>query len=235
MQALADLVLPAACAGCGGDSPDLSYGVCPPCVRLVKRLEPVSARPDPAPEGLPPTVTLGEYGGVLRELIIGFKDRGRHRLGRPLGGLLAEAVVAAVPPRVPVLLLYVPDTAAAARQRHGDHMRRLATLAAARLRDSGRFAAASRALTARPAVADSAGLTQIQRAELAQERFVVRQRGIARTRDLAGQAAVVLADDIMTTVSTLASAAQVLAASGISVAACATLAATRRRLPGLIT
>jgi predicted amidophosphoribosyltransferase len=174
---------------------------------------------------------LGEYGGALRGLILGFKDRGRYRLARPLGALLAEAVRAAEPTRKPVLLLYVPDTAAAARERYGDHMRRLTTLAAARLRESGRPALASQALTATAAVADSAGLTKSQRAQFAPQRFAARRIGINRLRGLAAQATVLLVDDVVTTGSTLAAAAQVLDRSGIAVAGCAVLAATKRRLP----
>ena len=115
--ALADLVLPASCAGCGQTGKKLTYEVCARCVSAVEALSAHPSRPTPAPAGLPPVYALGEYGGELREMIIEFKDRGRHRLARPLGALLAHVVAQAVPGREPVLVLYVPDTPAAARER----------------------------------------------------------------------------------------------------------------------
>src|SRR5207253_2698659 len=93
-QALTDLVLPASCASCGGTGERLTYDVCAPCVAVVEALRPRLASPTPAPPGLPPCYALGEYDGELRELILSYKERGRHRLARPLGALLAEVVAA---------------------------------------------------------------------------------------------------------------------------------------------
>ena len=64
-------------------------------------------------------------------------EHGRHRLAGPLGALLAVAVARAAPAGAPVRLLPVPSTASAARERHGDHMARLATHAVRRLRAAG--------------------------------------------------------------------------------------------------
>lgn len=125
LAGLADLVLPGGCAGCGGAAGQpLRYRVCPACVAALATLQPHPTRPDPAPDGLPPCAALGDYHGVLRELVLGYKDRGAHRLARPLGRLLAEAVASLV--TGPVVLVPVPDTPAAVRARHGDHLRRLA-------------------------------------------------------------------------------------------------------------
>src|SRR5215207_5498761 len=170
--ALADLVLPAACAACGEDGKKLTYEVCSACIRAIEELTVHPSRPTPAPAGLPPVYALGEYGGELRELIIEFKDRGRHRLARPLGALLAHVIAAAEPGRGPVLVLYVPDTPSAARQRHGDHMRRLAVAAVRRLNLIGRDALVGQPLVARPR-ADSAALHIAQRAASAREAFAV--------------------------------------------------------------
>src|SRR5687767_12437165 len=125
--------MPAACAGCGAEGERLSYEVCGPCAGALEALRAGPTRPTPAPDGLPPCFALGEYGGPLRELVIGYKDRGRHRLAHPLGALLAEVVATALPSDDPVLVLFVPDTGAAARERYGDHMRRIAHGAAARM------------------------------------------------------------------------------------------------------
>jgi predicted amidophosphoribosyltransferase len=229
-QALADLVLPASCAGCGRSGDPLRHEVCAACAAAVGSLRAAPTRPDPPPPGLPACVALGAYAGELRELILAFKERGRHRLARPLGALLAEAVAAATPPGAPVLLLYVPDTAAAARARHGDHMRLLARAAAARLREAGRSAAVAAPLRALPK-ADSAHLTSAQRAAGAAAGFVLRSRGIERVRRTAPGCVTMLLDDIVTTGSTLAAASELLAGAGVRVDGCVTLAATRRIQP----
>ncbi|HCT79215.1 MAG TPA: phosphoribosyltransferase [Micromonosporaceae bacterium] len=227
---LTDLVLPGVCAGCSATGERLTYDVCARCVSAVEALQAHPARPTPAPPGLPPTFALGEYGGELRELIIGFKDRGRHRLAGPLGALLAEVVAHAVPPREALLLVYVPDTRRAARERFGDHMRRLALAADARLRAAGRQSMVLRALAARPKI-DSARLNSAGRAAAAREAFAPHRLGQALTRRAATRRTVVLLDDIITTGVTLAAAAELLAETGVDVAACAVLAATKRRMP----
>jgi predicted amidophosphoribosyltransferase len=220
--ALADLLLPVACAGCGAQDERLAFDVCGDCVRELDALRAGPTRPDPAPPGLPPCFALGDYGGPLRELIIGFKDRGRYRLAHPLGALLAEAVASAVPPGEPVVMAYVPDSAGAARDRHGDHMRALARRAAARLRREGRPAVAVNLLKVR-SLADSARLDARQRAEAAAAKFTVR-------RAFTGE--VILVDDVITTGSTLAAASTTLAETGVGVRGCVALAATQRRISG---
>ncbi|MGH2602211.1 MAG: ComF family protein [Dehalococcoidia bacterium] len=222
-------MVPAPCAGCGTEGERLSLEVCGHCVAALDGLRAFATRPTPPPPGLPPCYALGDYGDELRELIIGFKDRGRHRLAQPLGGLLAETVATAVP-EGPVLLVYVPDTGAAARERYGDHMRRMAAAAARRLQHAGRPAMVAGCLRARPK-ADSAGLDMAQRAEAARAAFLPSGSGRAQALRGARDASVILVDDVITTGVTLAAAAQVLDEQGIHVDACATLAATRRRMP----
>src|SRR5438128_429223 len=92
-HALADLVLPVSCAACGEPGTE----VCVPCAGAVQALRPHPVAPAPAPPGFPPCYALGEYGGELRELILAYKERGRHRLARPLGALLADVAAAATP------------------------------------------------------------------------------------------------------------------------------------------
>jgi predicted amidophosphoribosyltransferase len=145
--------------------------------------------------------------------------------------MLAEAVAAAAggTPR-PVLLVPVPATARAARERRGDHMRRLAVRAARRLRRAGWPVTVARAVEALPKP-DAAGLDAAQRAAVASRSFRVRTRRLGRTRTQAEQRAVILVDDIVTTGSTLAAIATALAAHRIAVDGAAVLAATRRRHP----
>ncbi|WP_416901007.1 ComF family protein [Micromonospora echinospora] len=223
---LADLVLPVECAGCRARRTPLRHGVCADCVATLGALRPVPVRPDPAPAGLPPCVALGAYDGVLRETLLAYKERGRHGLARPLGGLLAEVVAAAVGEVRPVLLVPVPDTAAAARARYGDHLGRLARHAATRLRAAGWPVRVRRPVRALPRP-DSVGLDSAGRAAAAASAFRLRAWPSVGPADPAG--AVVVLDDILTTGATLAAVGRVLGAAGLPPAVAAVLAATRKR------
>ena len=227
--ALVDLVFPSACAGCAATSSGL---ICVACERDLRALRPAVARPTPAPPGLPGCVALGPYDGLLRGLVLGYKERGGHPLAAPLGGALAEAIMAAVgQPGRPVAVVAIPSTTAAVRARHGDHMVRMARRAVDRIRASGESAALAPALVARPK-SDSSHLDAASRARAAAGAFRVRSRVVTRlaAAQRAG-AAVVLVDDIITTGSTLAAATSVLATAGVRVSAVATLAATTRLMP----
>ncbi|WP_374559212.1 ComF family protein [Micromonospora sp. RHAY321] len=222
---LADLVLPADCAGCRQRRPGLRHGVCPTCVTALDALRPRPVRPTPAPPGLPPCVALGPYAGPLRETLLAYKEHGRHGLARPLGALLAEAVAAAVGRARPVALVPVPDTAAAARARYGDHLDRLARHCAARLSRGGWPVRVDRPLRALPRP-DSVTLDSAGRAAAAEAAFRPRSGASGR----GGAPVVVLLDDIVTTGVTLAAASRVLAATGRAPTVAVVLAATEKRL-----
>jgi len=154
---VAELVFAGGCAGCAAGGP---AALCADCRGYLSGLHPYPTRPTPAPTGLPACHALGAYDGVLREALLGYKERGRYPLAGPLGALLADMVAAAVPDRSrPLLLVPVPDAPAAARERYGDHLRRLADRAARQLRSAGWSAAVAPVLAARPK-ADSAHLTR---------------------------------------------------------------------------
>lgn len=231
LSGLADLVLPGSCAGCGAAGPG---ALCAACRRWLRRRRPRPVRPTPAPGGLPDCVALAGYDGVLREVLLAYKERGRHTLGRPLGDLLAAVVAAGVPRTgrpagTPVLLVPVPDSPAAARARYGDHMLRLARRAAVRLNAAGWPAGLATPLIARQRP-DSAHLTRAARAAGAAQAFTSRPREVARMAEAAARGALVVAvDDILTTGATLAAVAGELAAAGAEVPLAAVLAATRRR------
>lgn len=227
---LTDLVLPTGCAGCR-ERVHLRQGACPRCVAQLSALVAGPVRPTPAPPGLPPCVALGAYQGPLREMLLTYKERGRHVLARPLGMLLAESVAAAVGTPRPVVLVPVPATARAARARHGDHLTRLARHAAGRLRRSGWSVALAAPVRALPRP-DSAMLDSAGRAAAAAAAFRLRPGRAADLRRLARDGSVVLLDDIVTTGVTLAAVSRALTGAEVRVDGAAVLAATvRRHLP----
>ncbi|MGK5444888.1 ComF family protein [Micromonospora sp. URMC 105] len=218
-------MLPTGCAGCRRPGSASRRGFCPDCAAGLQALRPGPVRPTPAPPDLPPCHALGPYGGPLREALLAYKERGRHGLAGPLGALLAEVVAAAVGPARPVLLVPVPDTAAAARSRYGDHLSRLARHAARRLRGAGWDVRTARPLRALPRP-DWVALDSAGRAAAAASAFRPRAVGGGRA---AGDRSVVVLDDILTTGATLAAMARTLRASGITPNAAAVLAATQKR------
>ncbi|GIF48855.1 putative amidophosphoribosyltransferase [Asanoa ferruginea] len=231
LAALADLVLPAECAGCRTPHVPLRHGACADCAAALTALRPASVRPRPAPPGLPPCVAVGEYAGPLRESLLAYKERGRVSLATPLGVLLAEAVAAAAGgvPR-PVLLLPVPSTAKAVRERHGDHVRRLADRAAKTLRRAGWPTEVAQPLRALPKP-DATHLDSAQRAIAAAAAFRPRAKAMDRARRAANGRAVVVVDDIVTTGATLAALTALLIRAEVPVDSAAILAATRKRHP----
>jgi len=232
-SALVDLVLPADCAGCAM-SREHRGGLCGGCAAALAGAAPQWVQPEPAPPGLPRCTALAAYAGALRGAILAYKERGRHTLAGPLGARLADVTVAALGGRAsrpgPVLLVPVPATAAAARDRYGDHMLRLARHAAGELARRGWPAAVANPLRARPR-ADSAELSSADRLRAAADAFtVVASRLPAVRAAVSGGARLVLADDVLTTGATLTAVAARLRAVGVDAPVAAVLAATQRRV-----
>lgn len=224
LRTLADLVLPATCPGCRARGEP----ICENCARRLASASPFPTRPVPAPRGLPEVWALDWYGGVLRSVILRYKERGRRVAGPVLGQLLSEVVAAAAPEGRAVALLPVPSTAAAIRSRYGDQLRPVVATALGALRARGLRATAAQPLRALPR-ADSAGLTASERFAAASRGYAIRPRGLAAvTSALEAGAIPVLVDDIITTGSTLAAVAQRLREAGVPVARAAVVAATRK-------
>lgn len=216
-----DLICPASCASC------LAPGglVCPSCLATLD-VTPRRASPSPCPPGFPPTWSVADYAGVARDLLLAYKERSAIGLGRPLALRLATAVRSATGDHPgAVVLVPVPSSVAAVRERGDDVVAVLARMAARALRRDGRSAWALPALRQRRSVADSAGLPATDRLTNLDHALLVRPGAAAR---LAGRY-VVLIDDLVTTGATLTEAARAMQAAGVSVAAAATVAMTRRR------
>ncbi|GAA3153808.1 hypothetical protein GCM10010531_01000 [Blastococcus jejuensis] len=202
LGALADLLMPRTCAGCGLPGSVL----CARCAALLAQPRPASPRR--FPDGFPPAAAAGAYAGPVRPALIAFKERGRAELAAPLGAALAlavAAVVTAAGPGLarPVLLVPVPSTPAAVRVRGRDHVRELARRAEAELRAAGLDARTTRLLRRRGRVRDSAELSAAARRANLAGSFVVdiRRAGVPRG------ALLVVVDDVVTSGATLTEAA----------------------------
>lgn len=229
LAALADLVLPRCCAGCGIPGAVL----CRPCCALLAR--PRVASPRRFPWGFPPTVAAGSYAGPVRPAVVAFKERGRVELAAPLGTALALAVASAVagvpgPPR-PVVLVPLPSSAAALRSRGRDHVRELTAVAVEELRTAGLPAQHAVLLRRAGRLRDSAGLSVAERRANLAGTFALVEGTVPPP-----EAVLVLVDDVVTTGATLTEAGAVLTAArgpGAPPVLAAVVAATpRRNTPG---
>lgn len=199
--AVADLVLPRWCVGCGEPGPPLCPTCCPRQVVRTSR------------DGLP-VVAASAYEGPVRAAVVAYKERGRRDLARVLGSLLARAARELQLP-ADAVLVPVPSSPEAIRTRGGDHMLRLAR--AARL---GRPVVG--ALRLNRVVADSASLdSEGRRANLTGAMH-------AAPPPTDGRSAVVL-DDVVTTGATVAEARRALVSAGWQVHGAVVVAATPLR------
>lgn len=155
------------------------------------------------------------------------KERDAWQLARPLGEQLGVAVAASLlgvsgAGRAGwggALLVPVPSSRQAVRARGLDVTAVLAKKAAASLHREGVRARVSRPLRQRPGVQDQSGLSASGRRENMVGAIVASRSGVRELKRATDREAntVVLVDDIVTTGSTLASAAHALAEQDISV------------------
>lgn len=229
---LADLIWPATCPGCGATG----AGAAPACPGCLAAFSTPAYRtvPIPRPACLPAVWAVADYQGSAREVLVAYKEHGRRRLAGPLGAALAAGLSAALeaagglPPACAASCVVVPmpSSAAARRSRGDDPTRRLASAAVRRLRAGGVPAQLLPALRQLPGVVDQAGLSAEARLRNLTGMLQVRPAAMPPLR---AAAAVLLADDIVTTGATLAEATRVLQAGNCAVTGAAVVAATRRR------
>lgn len=231
-MSLLDTLFPADCAGCGARG-RLGCSACLAALSGPAR----PAWPAPVPSGLPPPWAVADYADPCRSLLLAYKERGAVGLRMPLGTALAAAIRAAgsagsvAAPAGPqgsgrLVIVPVPSTGPAVRARGGDVVFDLALRAAVVLRRAGVDARVVRALRHTRRVADSAGLSAAARADNLADAFAVRGGALPRTSG----AAVVVADDLITTGVTLCEAARALRRGGSVVVGAATVAATQRHV-----
>ena len=176
---------------------------------------------------------LAPYDGVVRELVVGHKDRGQLSHRRVLGEMLARSVAAAVAPldpAVPIVLVPVPSRPGAARRRGHDPMGALVA-GAARLLRAERPVTAARLLASRGGIADQAGLDARARAANVAGSMSCPSRTLLRLGRSRPHVHVVVCDDVLTTGASAREAQRALAAVGLAPLAVAVVAATRRRVP----
>jgi predicted amidophosphoribosyltransferase len=177
------------------------------------------------------TVCGGDYDAGLRTAVLCYKERGRRDLARPLAELLGAGVTlllddASDPNRGDAhsggrgraVLVPVPSSAAAVRDRGFDHVYRLA-----RRCGSATGCRVVRALRLRRRVADSAGLSTPERA--------VNLHGAMQAVPPRSRLPAIVLDDVATTGATLREAVRALRSAGWAVRGAAVVAATPRRYP----
>jgi predicted amidophosphoribosyltransferase len=207
MRTLLDLVLPAACAGCGA----AGVGWCADCTTSLAR-GPVRVWPRTDP-GVP-CWALGRYAGPRRRAVLAAKERGRRDVAEPLGLALAGGLARLRDGNRPLVLVPAPSRAAAARRRGGDPVVRAARVAARWLPDC-RVVPLVRVWWG---VRDSVGLTPRERQHNLHGRVSAvpgRRTGI----DIPSNAEVVLVDDVLTTGATACESVRALVEIGVPIRA----------------
>ena len=225
LAAAADLLTGTRCAGCGAPG----VALCGACrTQLEARPRPCLPDPCPAPLLEPSPVTpwcAAVYDGVVRSVLLQFKERGRDRLASALSELLAAAVAAAManaPGYRAWTIVPMTSRRSTVRERGYDGVLLLSRLAARRLRRAGHDVRVTRALRYRRAVVDQAGLGATERQYNLEGALGSAIGRWPRDRG------VVVADDIVTTGATLGEAVAALRTAGAGVAGAAVVAATPR-------
>jgi ComF family protein len=156
------------------------------------------------------------YGGLVREAIHAFKFAGRRGLAEPLGDLVAELGLSALPGATPDLLLPVPLH----RRRERERGYNQALLLSRRLERAWGVPVAADVLVRRGATAPQADLDAPARRRNVRGAFAVTNPETILGRH------VVLVDDVLTTGATAGECARCLLRAGASTVGVLTIART---------
>lgn len=229
---VADLLLGARCVGCGGAALALCHDCgdaivpCPEAVHDLPHLTDLSHLADlPHPadrEREVPAVAAGLNEGVLRRVVVAWKEEGVTRLTRVLAHHLAAAVVPHVT-HAAVVLVPVPTSRRSRRIRGSDLLDDVTRRAARMLRDGGVDVVVEQALTYSRTTRDQAGLDVEARLANVDGAFRARRDRPRRPGE------VVVVDDVLTTGATVAEAVRALDAVGRRPVGISAIAATPRR------
>jgi len=221
-----DLLLGGACVGCARPG----RALCAACAAALPETA-APSWPTPVPAGLVTPWAAGEYAGTVRAMVLAHKEHRMLALRRPLGRLLAQAVAAAVAdlPPGPVVLVPVPSRRGVVRARGHDPTWSITTRAARVARAAGHDVVAMSLLRSRPGVLDQAGLDAAARAANLAGSMHCPAEALRRLGARRPRARLLVCDDVLTTGSTAREAQRALESVGLTVAAHAAIAATRRR------
>lgn len=211
---MADLLLGARCAGCH----EPAFLVCRECGETIAP-EPIEGWADPAAAAL--------NDGVMRRVLVAWKEGGATRLTGLLSHHLAIAVTTRLRPGQPLTLVAVPTSPSGRRRRGSDLVEDLARSAARLLRATGAEVDVASVLTFARPTRDQAGLDARARQANVLGAFRARPNAVPAGRDI------IVVDDISTTGATLAEAVRALAEAGYRPIGTAVVAATPRHSKGL--
>ncbi|GGM79984.1 hypothetical protein GCM10012275_58210 [Longimycelium tulufanense] len=196
LAAILDVLFPDSCVGCG----EFGSAWCLRCARQLRHLHTVHR---PALDNGPPAYALGRYQGAARQAVIAYKERGRRNLALAFAAHFAITIPhlprAGPAPDGRWWLVPVPSRRTAARQRGGDHVRRIAAHCATYLTAAGHPAIVANPLRLTRGAVDSVGLDAAARAANLAGRIQLRRSGVPPP-----DTPVVLLDDVITTGTTVA-------------------------------